>query len=119
LDFADFNGEEIIEVATGSGGLHPDITNYYFVINPRTNKAVPRPLFKGAKGLEHSITSALLLSDPKDAGLPEDAGELSIIRNHKLAPSFSVYAESDDGPIEVNGRKFTRTILKWNGRHYE
>ena len=119
IDYANHNGDLIIEIATGTGGLHPEITNYYFVIDRKTNHAVPKRLFKAGKGLVNSISSALLLSSTEDAGLPEDAAELSIIRKHALAPSFSFYDEDDQGTIEASERKFTRTVLKWNGRYYE
>ncbi len=119
VDYGNLKGQEIIEVYTSTGGLHPDVINYYFTIDKKTNKAVPKRLFKGEKGLDNTISSAMLLSDPEDAGLPKDAGELSIIRDHKFAPSFSVYSEDDSGDIEVNDRKFKRHIMKWNGRFYE
>ena len=91
------NGQQIIEISTGTGGLHPSITNYYFVIDPRTNKAVPRKLFKGDKGLTNEISSDLLMDEPEHLDLPQDAAELNIIRGHKLAPAFSIYAEDDEG----------------------
>src|SRR5262245_9917602 len=50
LALAKLKGEEIIEVSTGTGGLNPSLTNYYFVIDPRTNKAVPKNLFSGERG---------------------------------------------------------------------
>ena len=113
------NGRQIIEISTGTGGLHPSVTNYYFVINPKTNKAVPKKLFKGDKGLTNEVTSDLLMSEPENLDLPKDAGELNIIRGHKLAPEFSIYAEDDAGKIESPRGKMTRTILKWNGRFYQ
>lgn len=119
IDFANQNNEQIIEVSTGTGGLHPELTNYYFVIDPKTNKAVPKNLFKGDKGLTNDITSTMLMSDPGDVDLPEDAGALGIIRDHKLAPSFSIYDEAETGKIDNNGRKLKRTVLKWNGRFYQ
>jgi hypothetical protein len=120
LNFADLNGQQIIEITTGTGGLHPSITYYYFVIDPKTNKAVPKKLFGSNKGLTNEVSSDLLMSDPEDFGLPKDATELNIIRGHKLAPSFSFYSEDSEGKIEAeNSGKFTRTILKWNGRFYQ
>ena len=59
------------------------------------------------------------MSEPADLELPKDAGELNIIREHKLAPSFSIYAEDSEGKIESPRGKMTRTILKWNGRYYQ
>jgi hypothetical protein len=40
------------------------------------------------------------MGEPEDFGLPKDAKELNIIRGHKLAPSFSTYAEDSEGKIE-------------------
>ena len=121
LNFADLNGQQIIEISTGTGGLHASFTYYYFAIEAKTNRAVPKKLFKfGDKGLTNVVSSDLLMGDPEDFGLPKDATELNIIRGHKLAPSFSIYAEDNKGKIESEqGGKFTRTILKWNGRFYQ
>jgi len=41
----DLMGQTVIEVSTSTGGLHPSVTNYYFVINPKTNRAVPKKIF--------------------------------------------------------------------------
>ena len=38
LDFAKLNSQEIIEISTGSGGLNPSLTNYYFAIDPRLTR---------------------------------------------------------------------------------
>jgi len=54
IDFAKLGREEIIEISTGSGGLHPELTNYYFTIDPKTNRVVCLcaidNLMKGAAG---------------------------------------------------------------------
>ena len=63
LAFAKLGGEEIIEIATGSGGLTPSLTNYYFVIDPRTNRAIPKNLFRGDHGPTNEISSAMLFDD--------------------------------------------------------
>jgi len=119
LAFADLQGQQIIEISTWTGGLHPSATNYYFGIDPRTNRAVPKKLFKGDKGLTNEVSSDLLMGEPEEFGLPKNATELNIIRGHTLAPSFSIYAEDGEGKIKSeNGGQFTRTILKWNGRFY-
>lgn len=119
LEFADLKGQQIIEVATGSGGMHPSVTNYYFVIDPATNRAVPKKLFQGDKGPTNEISSDLLMGAPEDLELPKDAVELGIIREHKMAPAFSIYAEDSEGKIDAPGGKMTRTILKWNGHIYQ
>lgn len=106
LAFAKLNNEEIIEVSTGSGGLNPTVTNYYFVIDPRTNQAVAKKLFRGPKGLTNQISSALLLD-----GGPEP---LQIIRRNTLAPSLIIYR--DNG--RAWGSKPSRKVLRWNGNVY-
>ena len=119
IDFGMLENEEIIEVSTGTGGLHPELNNYYFSINPKTNRALPKKIFMGDNGPTNHINSALLMSDPEDFGLPADAVALKIIDKHKFAASFSTYEEVfDDGKIDDNGRKLNRTVLKWNGKMY-
>jgi hypothetical protein len=120
IDFAKLGREEIIEVSTGSGGLHPELTNYYFTIDQKTNRAVPRNLFDGDKGPTNQITSAMLMSDPGDVGLPAGAEALKIIDDHSLAKSFSIYNEVfEGGEIDDNGRKLNRIVLKWNGKMFK
>ena len=120
VNFAKLDREEIIEVATGTGGLHPELTNYYFTIDPKTNRAVPKNLFLDEKGPTNQITSALLMSDPEDFGLAADAVALRVIDNHKLTDSFSVYEEVfEGGKIDDNGRMLNRTVLKWSGKIYK
>jgi hypothetical protein len=110
---AKLKGEEIIEIATGSGGLNPTLTNYYFAIDPATNYAVPRNLFKGEHGPTNEITSAMLFGDSGGSATP-----LRIVRGPSLAPSFSIYEDDPDGKIDDNGRKLVRKILRWNGKIY-
>src|ERR1044072_555417 len=50
LRLAKLNAQELVEISTGSGGLTPSLTNYYFVIDRNTNQAVPKNLFKGDQG---------------------------------------------------------------------
>jgi hypothetical protein len=119
IDFARLDQEEIIEVSTGSGGLHPELINYYFTINPKTNRAVPKKVFAGDNGPTNEIRSALLMSDPENFELPADAVALKIIAGHAMVKSFSIYAEDDAGKIDDNGRKLTRTVLTWNGKMYK
>jgi len=120
VDFANLDREEIIEVATGTGGLHPELTNYYFTIDPKTNRAVPKNLFQGDKGPTNEITSAMLMGAPTDVGLSEDAEALKIIDGHTLAKSFSIYTEVfEGGQIEDNGRMLNRTVLTWNGKVFK
>ena len=116
--FANLNAEQLIEVSTASGSLHPYVANHYFVIDKVSHKAVPRNLIKEGKKLTNLIESVMLLSDLKDLGLPPDAGELKIIQRHRLAPSFSAYEEDERGRIDDNGRRLRRIVYHWNGRFY-
>jgi hypothetical protein len=102
LAFAKLNNEEIIEVSTGTGGLNPSITNYYFVIDPRSNQLLPKKLFQGSGGLTNQISSALLLNGGSEP--------LKIMRGNTLAPTFIVYRD--------NGSRVSRKILRWNGKLY-
>jgi len=112
LAFARLGSEEIIEIATGSGGLNPSLTNYYFVIDPRSKQAVPKNLFHDEHGPTNQIWSAMLF-----AATPAIT-PLKIIRGHTLSPSFMIYIDSDNGKIDDNGRKLSRKILRWNGKTY-
>lgn len=112
LDFATFNGEQIIEVATWSGGLNPSLTNYYFAIDPKTNRAIPRKLFQGDHGPTNEISSAMLFNETP-ASAP-----LKVVRRNALAPSFIVYVDDERGKINDNDRTLSRKILRWNGKIY-
>jgi len=113
LAVAKLNAQEIVEVSTGSGGLTPSLTNYYFVIDPNTHQAVPKNLFNGDHGPTNQITSALLLSDARPAAEP-----LKVVRGHTLAPSFFIYVDDEKGKIDDNGRTLSRKVLRWNGKVY-
>jgi hypothetical protein len=110
LAFAKLNGEQIIEVSTWSGGLNPSLTNYYFTIDPKTNHAVPKNLFKSDHGPTNEISSAMLFN--------ETSAPLKIVRGQTLARSFSIYIDDANGKIDDNGRTLSRKILRWNGKMY-
>jgi len=112
MSFAKLGSEEIIEVATGSGGLTPSLTNYYFVIDPQTKRAVPKNLFRGDHGPTNEISSAMLF------GATPVTTPLKIIRGRSLAPSFMIYVDSENGKVNDNGRKLAPQILRWNGKVY-
>ena len=112
IAFVKLNDEEIVEISTGSGGLTPSLTNYYFAIDPRTNHAVPKNLFRGERGPTNEITSAILL------GATPASEPLKIVRGQTLAKSFTIYLDDANGKIEDSGRTLTRKILRWNGRNY-
>jgi len=117
IDFAKLNGQQIIEVST-SNSMPPSMVNYYFVIDPKTNQAVPKNMFKDGKKLTNRIYSDMLLGDPEEFGLPKDAGELNIIRKGRLAPSFSAYEQDNEGRVDAHGKRLNRIIYRWNGRFY-
>lgn len=113
IAFAKLYAQEIIEISTGTGGLNPSLTNYYFVIDPRANLAVPKKLFNGDHGLANQVSSAMLFGD-----MPAASAPLAILRGHSLAKSFSIYLDDSNGKIDDNGRTLSRKILRWNGKVY-
>jgi hypothetical protein len=117
IDFAKSNGEQLIEITTANS-MPPSLVYYYFAIDPATNKALPKKIFKTGNKLTNEIYSAMLMGEPKEFGLPKAAGELSIIRNGRLQPGFSAYEESERGRIDADGRKLRRIVYRWNGRVY-
>jgi len=117
LGFATLNGEQIIEISTANS-MPPSRVYYYFAIDPRTNKAVAKNIFKDGKKLTNQIYSDMLMEDPKFFGLPPNASELNIIVKGRLAPSFSAYEVSDTGRIEFQGQHLQRIVYHWNGRFY-
>jgi hypothetical protein len=118
MDIATSKSQEIIEINTGSGGSGlPDLTNYYFVIDPRSKRAVPKKLFKVGRKLTNQMTSAMLREyQPR-------RHELQVIQSHRLAKSFDVYhyvdtVDNQSGRIEDSGWKLSRVVYRWNGRFY-
>ena len=116
IDFAKLNGQQLVEVSTGNS-LPPSFVYYYFVIDPKTNKAIPRNIFKDGNKLTNEIYSAMLLSEP-GPDLPTSTAELKIFSGNRLAPTFSAYLEDERGKIDDNGRKLRRIVYRWNGRFY-
>lgn len=114
IDFATLNGEQLIEISTANS-FPPSLMSYYFAIDPKTNRAVTKKIFKEDNKLTNEIYSDMLMGDPKDFGLPKDATELNIIRNGRLAPSFSAYEQDEHGKIDGRLR---RVIYRWNGKFY-
>jgi hypothetical protein len=114
IDFATMNGEQLIEISTANS-FPPSVMAYYFGINPKTNHAVPKKIFKEDNQLTNEIYSDMLMGDPKDFGLPKDATELNVIRNGRLAPTFSAYEQDEHGKIDGRLR---RVIYRWNGKFY-
>lgn len=112
VSWAKLNGADIVELATWSGGLNPTLTNYYFVIDPKTGHAAPKNLFTGDHGPTNEISSALLMND-NSASSP-----LRLLRGQTLAQSFYIYVDDPKGKIDDNDRKLSRKILRWNGKLY-
>jgi hypothetical protein len=110
LALAKFNAQEIVEISTGSGGLNPSLTNYYFVIDPKTNEAVPKKLFEGDHGPTNQISSAMLFNERRAVATP-----LKVIQGQSLARSFIIYVDDANGKIDDNGRPLSRKVLRWNG----
>jgi hypothetical protein len=105
MRLAKLNTQQIVEVSTGSGGLTPSLTNYYFVIDPNTHHAIPKNLFIEDKKPTNEISSAMLLSDSRPASDP-----LKVIQGQTLARSFIIYVD--------NGRTLSPKTLRWNGKVY-
>ncbi|HVE55429.1 MAG TPA: hypothetical protein VNB22_01280 [Pyrinomonadaceae bacterium] len=118
FDYA-FNGKEtIIEIATTSGGLYPTESFYYFTIDKKTNRAVPKKLFKDNGKLTNRIYSDMILGEPEEYGLPRGSKSLQIIKNKRLAKSFYVFEDTLED-FEGQNHKFIRVLFKWNGKFYE
>jgi hypothetical protein len=115
IAFANLDGEQIVEISTGNN-MPPWVRNYYYAINPRTGQAEPKRLFKDGKTFTNEVSSAMLLSVTSD--LPKFAEELKVIRGNRLAAAFSVYNDDPDGKISADGRTFSQTVYRWNGRFY-
>jgi hypothetical protein len=114
IDFANLNGQQIIEVST-SNNMPPSVRNYYFVVDPKTHRAVPKNLFKTGATLTNEIDSAIIIGEPSELGLPRGAEDMQIISRNRLRPSFNVYTEDFSGGDE---RKLKRTVYRWNGKYY-
>jgi hypothetical protein len=117
IDFATLNGQQLIELGTANS-MPPTYINFYFVIDPKTNRAVPKQLFKEGNKPTNKIYSAMLMNEPGDLGLPKNASELKVFSHNRLAPTFSAYEEDDRGKIDSNGRQLRRIVYRWNGRFY-
>ena len=118
FDYAVNGKETIIEIATTSGGLYPTETYYYFTIDKRTNRAVPKMLFKDNGELTNQIYSSMILGEPEEYGLPPKSKSLQIIKNHRLADRFYVFEDIFE-ILENGNHKLVKTVFKWNGKFYE
>ena len=116
--FANLAGGQLVFEVTTANSMTPSLRSYFFVIDPKTNRAVPRKIFSDGGKLTNQIYSAMLMNEPSDVGLPKDAEALKIISGNRLARSFSAYEEDERGKIDDNGRRLRRIIYRWNGRFY-
>jgi len=110
IAFAKLNTQEIIEISTGTGGLNPTLTNYYFAVDPHSHMAVPKNLFNGDHGPTNQTSSAMLFNDTVEP--------LQVLRAHSLTQSFVIYVDDAKGKIDDNGRSLSRKVLRWNGKLY-
>jgi len=115
IDFAMMNGEQLIEISTANS-FPPSVMAYFFAINPKTNHAIAKRIFKEDNQLTNEIYSDMLMGDPQDFGLPKAATELNIIRHGRLALTFSAYEQDEHGKIDGRLRRVT---YQWNGRFYQ
>lgn len=118
VDFATLEGQKLIEIATTTGGLYPMVINYYFAIDSRTNRAVPKKLFRDEKGKPtHIISSMMLLGEPEEYGLPKKTEPLVIFKNGQMKRSFVVL--DDSGRQRADDHQvFEKTTLRWNGKYF-
>ncbi len=117
MDSIRWNGRQIVEISTANS-FPPSLVSYYFEIDSRTNKALPKKLFRDGNKFTNEVYSDMLMADPKDLGLPQSAAELRVFVGKRLAPSFSAYEENEHGRIDANGRKLRQVVYRWNGRFY-
>ncbi len=118
FDYAVNGSETIIEISTTSGGLYPTETFYYFTIDKKTKRAVPKMLFRDNGKLTNQIYSSMLLMEPEDYGLPPKSVALAIIKKHRLAKRFYVFEDVFE-ILENGNHKLVKTVFKWNGKFYE
>ncbi|HKP37275.1 MAG TPA: hypothetical protein VJT71_10480 [Pyrinomonadaceae bacterium] len=111
IEFANLNGQQLIEVSTANS-MPPSLLYHYFVIDPKTNRAMPKKIFREDGKLTNQVWSAMLLGESKSAP------ELKIISRRRLNRTFSAYRESDRGRIDDGGRRLRRIVYRWNGRFY-
>jgi hypothetical protein len=114
IDFANVNGQQIIEVSTANN-MPPAVLNYYFAIDQKTGKAVPKSLFKEQGILTNEIRSAMIIGDASEWGLPRGAREMEVIRQQRFLPSFTSYSYMYVDGID---HKLARRGYRWNGKYY-
>jgi hypothetical protein len=118
LDFGVLNSERIIEINTNSGGLHPYITNYYFIIDRKSKKAIPKKLFRVGGKLTNEMTSALDMYGQYPDPATGQSIEVQVIKHGKLAQSFIVLNEDFSRDPDADGPNLKKTTYRWNGSFY-
>ena len=108
---ANLNGQAVIEISTANN-MPPTFTNYYFEIDPKNNRAIPKKIFKVDGRMTNKISSAIIFNEP------DSALENTVIRRNRLAPAFRVYVDDDRGKMDDSGRKLRRVTYRWNGQFY-
>lgn len=120
VNYAVNGTEPIIEIATTSGGLYPTMTSYFFTIDKKSSRAVPKKMFKDFEGvMTNEITSQMLLGEPEEYGLPRRAEALKVIVSGRLSKSFDVFKDTGETFGEDDHQKFSKLTLRWNGKFYE
>lgn len=118
LDFGVLNSERIIEINTNSGGLHPTITNYYFIVDRNSGNAVHKKLFSVGGKLTNEMTSAIDMFGQYQVATSGESTEMQVIKHGKLAKSFIVLKEDFSREAGSDGPKLKKTTYRWNGRFY-
>jgi hypothetical protein len=114
IDFANLNGQQIVEISTANSML-PSVRNYYFVIDPKTHRALPKKIFRDGKTLTNEIGSAMIVGEPGDLGLPRGSQDMEVISHNRLRPIINIYSED----FSAGDNKLKRKDYRWNGKYYE
>ena len=112
IDSANLNGQTLIQISTANN-MPPEFTNYYFAIDPGSNRAISKKIFRVGGRLTNKISTAMVFGE-HGAHYVADA----IIRRNHLVPVFSSYVDDYRGKIDDSGRKLRRVTYRWNGRFY-
>jgi hypothetical protein len=118
IDFGLLKSERIIEINTNSGGLHPTVTNFYFIIDRKSGKAVPKKLFRVGGKLTNEMTSAIDMYGQYQDPTSGESISMQVIKHGKLAKSFIVLEEDFSRESGPGGPNLKTTTYRWNGRLY-
>jgi hypothetical protein len=119
-DVAMLNNEPIIEISMIGGGISPIEIYYYFTIDKKTSKAVPKNIFFDENHKpSNRIDSYMLMEDSENYGLPPNLEGPEIIKNGLLMKSVDIFKYAGETDGEEKHEKFERLTLRWNGKFYE